>query len=717
MEKNVDQMLQQGVGAHNAGNLQEAERLYLAILETQPKHPDASHNLGLIAASENQSDASLSLFKTALEANPTIEQFWLSYIEALITQGQFEDAKKALNEGKRNSVTQEKFKALTLRLASVKAGNIATQVPSKVELQKIIEHFQTGSYKDAEELASSMTQQFPSHPFSWKILGGIYNALGRMNDALAAGEKSVELDPDDNQAHNSLGVILENLGRFEEAEASYRKAVSLKPDDCGAHYNLGNTLRKLIKLEAAAGAYRQAIAVKPDFAEGYSNLGITLQELGRLEEAEVSLRQALAIRPDFTVGHYNLGNALKELGRLEEAEGSYRKSLAINPDYAEAHNNLGNMLKEQGKLEGAEASYGQAIALEPNYAEAHNNLGATLQELGRLEEAEASYMLAISTHPKSLQSNLPIWLYEYSRCITYLYNADDGTPKLEKLWADNLNEIDLRVRLPLAINNFLTGDLVSSRKLVSSYFAGLSETQKLELKKDGNYWGLLDFILDWDGERFEYGKSKSQPKTLYVIGDSHILSSHGIKITKPSGEFLCKSEWVWGCKQWHLGQSKSNKFKYKFEKIICSLPPESEVLLCIGQIDCFMDEGILLHCKKNPKKKMSLVISETVNNYLSYISQATAPHDHKITIQGIPCPNVGSTKILQPDTVKLVELVAEFDRELKNISISLGFGFLDLHQLTDNGEGFSNELWHVDAHHITPTGIQEAWQRNCRLKL
>ena len=55
MEQTVDQMLQQGVAAHNAGNPQEAERLYRAILQVQPKHPDANHNLGLIAVSMNQS--------------------------------------------------------------------------------------------------------------------------------------------------------------------------------------------------------------------------------------------------------------------------------------------------------------------------------------------------------------------------------------------------------------------------------------------------------------------------------------------------------------------------------------------------------------------------------------------------------------------------------------------------------------------------------------
>jgi tetratricopeptide (TPR) repeat protein len=98
MELTIEQTLQQGVAAHKEGKLEEAERLYRAILQSQPAHPDANHNLGFIAISVNQSAAALPLFKTALEANPKIEQFWLSYIDALIKEKQFENARQALEK-------------------------------------------------------------------------------------------------------------------------------------------------------------------------------------------------------------------------------------------------------------------------------------------------------------------------------------------------------------------------------------------------------------------------------------------------------------------------------------------------------------------------------------------------------------------------------------------------------------------------------------------
>jgi hypothetical protein len=55
MELTIEQALQQGVAAHKDGKLQEVERLYRAILQSQPFQPDANHNLGIMAVSVNNS--------------------------------------------------------------------------------------------------------------------------------------------------------------------------------------------------------------------------------------------------------------------------------------------------------------------------------------------------------------------------------------------------------------------------------------------------------------------------------------------------------------------------------------------------------------------------------------------------------------------------------------------------------------------------------------
>ena len=119
MELTIEQALQQGVAAHKEGKLQDAEKLYRAILQFEPSHPDANHNLGVLAVSVDKTDAALPFFKTALEANPKIEQFWLSYIDALIKEQQFENSKQVLEQGRKFGLVGDKVDAFEAQLKQI----------------------------------------------------------------------------------------------------------------------------------------------------------------------------------------------------------------------------------------------------------------------------------------------------------------------------------------------------------------------------------------------------------------------------------------------------------------------------------------------------------------------------------------------------------------------------------------------------------------------
>ena len=77
-----------------------------------------------MAVSVNKADLALPLFKAALEANPQVEQFWLSYINALIKEKQFDNAKQVLEQGKKLGVVGEKVDALEEHLT------LMTQAPN-----------------------------------------------------------------------------------------------------------------------------------------------------------------------------------------------------------------------------------------------------------------------------------------------------------------------------------------------------------------------------------------------------------------------------------------------------------------------------------------------------------------------------------------------------------------------------------------------------------
>ena len=334
MELTIEQALQKAVEAHKVGKLQDAEVLYRAILQSQPKHPDANHNLGVMAVSLNKTEAAIPLFKIALEANPTQGQFWLSYVDALIKEKEFDRAISALEQGKKRGLTGEKVDLLEAQLSSIfsiqkqqsllkNKNPIVTQQrkkttkkkdkknntprhlinlnqsknPPQIELNTPLEHYKNGQYDLAQHLATTLTQQYPNHPFGWKLLGASSKEIGKLQDSLIANQKVLKISPSDAEAHSNLGSTLQALGRLEEAETSYKKAIAIKPDYAGAHSNLGITLQVLGRLEEAETSYKKAIAIKPDYADAHSNLGNTLQALGRLEDALTTVIKSIKIKP------------------------------------------------------------------------------------------------------------------------------------------------------------------------------------------------------------------------------------------------------------------------------------------------------------------------------------------------------------------------------------------------------------------------------------
>ena len=289
--------------------------------------------------------------------------------------------------------------------------------PSQQQLDDLLEYYQTKQYDDAEKLSVSITEEFPKHPFAWKVLAIVLKQNGRINESLIASQKSVQLDLHDAEARNNLGNTLKEQGKLDESEASFRQAITLKPNYAEAHNNLGVTLEARGKLNEAEVCFRQAIVLKPNYAEAHSNLGVTLEAQGKLKESEASFRQAIALKPNYAEGYNNLGNILKEQSKQDESEACFRQAIELKPDFAEAHNNLGVTLEAQSKLNEAEVSCRQAIKLKPDYAEAYNHLGAILQNLGRLNEAEASCLKAITLKPDHAKAynNLGVILQKLGR--------------------------------------------------------------------------------------------------------------------------------------------------------------------------------------------------------------------------------------------------------------------------------------------------------------
>ncbi len=148
MELTLDEALKKGIEAHKSGQVQEADRLYGAVLKAEPNHPDANHNMGVLAVGIGKVEEALPFFKTALETKPGVAQFWLSYIDALIKLDRLADAKAVFHQAKADGAKGDGFDKLEQKLKVSKV-----QDPPQDQQQSLINLHSQGQLQQALEQA------------------------------------------------------------------------------------------------------------------------------------------------------------------------------------------------------------------------------------------------------------------------------------------------------------------------------------------------------------------------------------------------------------------------------------------------------------------------------------------------------------------------------------------------------------------------------------
>jgi tetratricopeptide (TPR) repeat protein len=216
---------------------------------------------------------------------------------------------------------------------------------------------------------------------------------------------SYKLNADD---HENFGSALLKTGRLDEAIAQFQKTVQLRPYGQAAHNNLGKALVLAGRVDEAILQFQEALQTGPNNALVQDNLGNALLQKGRVDEAIIAFEKVLQLETNSVQARNNLGNALVQKGRVDEGIIQYRQVLLVNPNVSEAHNNLGNALLQEGKLDEAISEYQLALQINPGYAHAQGNLGTVLLQKGRMDEGIAHLQKALQLDPEDEKTSLDL---------------------------------------------------------------------------------------------------------------------------------------------------------------------------------------------------------------------------------------------------------------------------------------------------------------------
>ncbi len=122
-------------------------------------------------------------------------------------------------------------------------------------------------------------------------------------------ETAAQWNPYNTAVTYNLGIALVKKGKYRTAEHYFRQTINLEPDNMNAHNNIGYVLAKMGKYREAISHYNETIRIKPDNEYAYNNIGVALDNIGETDSACDYFTKALEINPDYKEAKENLKKA------------------------------------------------------------------------------------------------------------------------------------------------------------------------------------------------------------------------------------------------------------------------------------------------------------------------------------------------------------------------------------------------------------------------
>lgn len=318
-----DSMFQKAVELQNAGALNQAEDIYLQLLQVMPENSDVWNLLGLAAQSKGNLVQAKDCFLNAIKYAPT--PFFAHYFNLGLVYKSLNKPKEALDAIERSLQLKSDLKEgwnflgilqteSGLNAEAVKSFCKALEIDNDYDEARANLCFYTNDLDAVIKLADEDKNNYTAQMLAAQSVKEFNRQIKYLENAAQASFERVE-------PLLKMAELYKTEKQFEKASLFYHKVLNLDSHNVEAILGLADICLFNGDLNSAEKFYLRSFDITREIAGAHVNYAILLYQQKRLSEALEEYRKAVQLDPYKPEISYNLALILKETGDYEEALG------------------------------------------------------------------------------------------------------------------------------------------------------------------------------------------------------------------------------------------------------------------------------------------------------------------------------------------------------------------------------------------------------------
>ena len=468
MVKNYKEITNKAYNLHSQNKIEEAENLYIKLLEIAPEDVNILNLYGLLCISKGDFEKAITLLSKALILKDS-SYILCNLAKAYLSNNEINNAIKLLEQAVKKNPDDDIYYSLAIAYKSI------NNVEESIYYYKKAIEFNPKHYNSCYNLA-----------LSYKELNNIKTAIKYANECLCIQKDSLEV-------YTLLSTLYELDNNLNAAINALEKAVIINPNEYLYYYNLGVLYSKINRIDKSTLNYLSVLKLKPNHIETLVNLCVLYKDKDKKRALEYIIR-ANEFAPNEKNVLLNLAQLYRELYENEKSIEVLNYLLTLNTSKHEAYSLLGINYMDLGEYELALNFYNKAVEFSPQNINYLHGKAVALKYLGRTDDAKNLLENIIKIDPNSKQSQITLGMMyltnkEFIKGMKLYKQRSEDTKFIEifkdKYWKENESIENKNV---LLYSNCGLGDTI----MYSRYINCLSKiTKNITLQTDKTLVSVL----------------------------------------------------------------------------------------------------------------------------------------------------------------------------------------------------------------------------------